>query len=121
MYGRFRFVSIDEMPGAAFPALTHITSPDFRRSRKDLAEHIAESVLLLNAEISRSQVQVHVDRVAHRRNVRRSMPRRSHAKHFASGGDLARGAQSADGRDVTTDEVDPTVRHERKPFVAIDE
>src|SRR5690349_1519766 len=86
---------------------------DLRTAGEHFARSLAELVLLLDAEVVAGQIQLQVHRVADRRDVAGTVPGSPHAKELAQRRELASHAQSADIRNVDSDEIDESLFDER--------
>src|SRR3981081_746024 len=62
---------------------------------------------------------MHVDGVAHRRDVTGAVPGCANVEEFTARGNLARHVQAARGGNVNADEINPAIGHQWQPFMAV--
>src|SRR5258706_497732 len=102
--GGERFVDIDAET-RFFIAPQHAVA-QFRHSGENFTQRVAENGRLLDAEVPRREIEMHMRSVAHWRRIARSVPRRANAVEIAERGNLSRGTDAADLREMAADEVD---------------
>jgi hypothetical protein len=111
------FINIYTKSGLA--VAIRISLDDLRRPWEDFLHLIREEHLLLNAEIIRSVVEVHIDGVAYWRDVLRAVSRGADAEQLTADRSFTSEAQTPGGRDMDTNEVNPAIGYQRQPFVLI--
>jgi len=117
IFGSYLLIDIDAQARLVVRIANAVA--DFRTARKKLLQLFVESTPLADSEIVDGQVQMQVDGMTYRRNIRRSVPSRLDAEKFARVRNLARQVEPTGRGDVHADEVNIAVGNERQMRVSI--